>query len=142
LLTRLPDATAGPTGGVAIVGSPMTLVSSQHVIVDSGYVTTLEGHTPQTGDAYAIVNSGTYGNAAIKTQTGAIATVLTGITSLAHWLRGLFNKRAMNATAQTEIRDTTGTFDPTTDSAEALRDLTAPGATTIAHLDTMLEQIP
>lgn len=30
-------------------------------------VTTLTGHTPQTGDAYAIVNDGTYGNNALKT---------------------------------------------------------------------------
>lgn len=30
-------------------------------------VNTLDGHTPQTGDTYAIVNSGTHGNAALKT---------------------------------------------------------------------------
>lgn len=32
----------------------------------------LSGHTPQTGDAYGIVNSGTHGNAALKTLIDAI----------------------------------------------------------------------
>lgn len=83
LLTRIPDATAGaagglPTvaaGGVALqqtvtlvagqtiaatvagsvnsVATGVTLAASQHVIVDSGTVTTLTGHTAQTGDVYA-----------------------------------------------------------------------------------------
>lgn len=40
-----------------------TALSSQTV----GTLTTYTGNTPQTGDSYAIVNSGTYGNAALKT---------------------------------------------------------------------------
>jgi hypothetical protein len=36
-------------------------------------VTTLTGHTAQTGDAYAIVNNGTYGNSALNTLLGTIA---------------------------------------------------------------------
>jgi len=35
-------------------------------------VMTLTGHTPQTGDGYAIVNHGTHGNAALKTLIDAI----------------------------------------------------------------------
>jgi hypothetical protein len=35
-------------------------------------VTTLTGHTAQTGDAYGIVNSGTHGNAALKTLIDAV----------------------------------------------------------------------
>lgn len=35
-------------------------------------VTTLTGHTAQTGDSYAIVNSGTYGNSALKTLIDAV----------------------------------------------------------------------
>jgi len=58
-------------------------------------------------------------------SVGAIATILAGISSLAHWLRGLYNKRAMDSTALTEIRDSTGTFDPTTDSNEAIADKTS-----------------
>jgi hypothetical protein len=41
-------------------------------VVLTDTVTTYTGNTPQTGDAYAVVNSGTFGNAAIKTQTAAI----------------------------------------------------------------------
>jgi len=62
------------------------------------------------------------GGVAKQASVGAIATILAGITSLAHWLRGLYNKRAMNSEALTEIQNTTGTFDPTTDSVEALAD--------------------
>lgn len=116
----------GNVGGnvVGTVASVVGAVGSVTGAVGSvtGAVGSVTGHTAQTGDSYAIVNSGTFGNAAIKTQTGVIAAILSGITSLANWLRGIFNKRAMDATAQTEIRDTTGTFDPATDSVEALRD--------------------
>jgi hypothetical protein len=40
------------------------------VLVDT--LTTYTGNTPQTGDSYAIVNSGTHGNAAIKAETASI----------------------------------------------------------------------
>jgi hypothetical protein len=35
-------------------------------------VNTLDGHTPQTGDSYAIVNNGTYGNSALNADIDAI----------------------------------------------------------------------
>ncbi len=41
-------------------------------------VTTYTGNTPQTGDTFAVVNSGTFGNAAIKGDTG---TILTDVNS-------------------------------------------------------------
>jgi hypothetical protein len=69
---------------------------------------------------------------AIYCQSYALASALTtlsaifsGITSLAHWLGLIAGKQAANATAQTEIRATgagSGTYDPTTDSQEAIRD--------------------
>lgn len=37
-------------------------------------VSALTGHTVQTGDSYAIVNSGTYGNSALKTLIDAVPT--------------------------------------------------------------------
>lgn len=37
-------------------------------------VNTLDGHTAQTGDSYAIVNNGTYGNSALKTLIDAVPT--------------------------------------------------------------------
>lgn len=51
--------------------------------------------------------------------------LFTGITSLAQWLGLLACKQTGNATALTEIKATgagSGTYDPTTDSQEAIRD--------------------
>lgn len=46
----------------------------------------------------------------------------TGITLLAKWLRGLFRKDEMDATAKTEVNLGDGVYDEATDSNEALRD--------------------
>jgi len=78
----------------------------------------------QIGSAAALAAYNTTG-VAKEASVGAIATILSGITSLAHWLRGLYNKRAMNSEALTEIQNITGTFDPTTDSNEAIADKTS-----------------
>lgn len=43
-------------------------------------VTTLTGHTAQTGDAYAIVNNAAYGNAALKTSLGNGSVVSASVT--------------------------------------------------------------
>ncbi len=40
----------------------------------AGYLDALNGHTAQTGDSYAIVNSGTFGNSALKTLIDDIPT--------------------------------------------------------------------
>jgi hypothetical protein len=45
-------------------------------------VNTLDGHTAQTGDAYAIVNNGTYGNAAIENLVDDIGAAGAGLTSV------------------------------------------------------------
>jgi hypothetical protein len=69
----------------------------------------------------------------IKTATD-IATILSGITSLAAWLRGMFRKDAMNAAAKVEINTGGGTYNETTDSLEANRDnigTTGAGLTTL-----------
>jgi hypothetical protein len=66
----------------------------------------------------------------IKTDTGNLLTRITstlfsGITSLKQWLGMLAGKQAGDSTAITEIRATgagSGTFNPTTDSGEAIRD--------------------
>jgi hypothetical protein len=44
-------------------------------VVLTDTVTTYTGNTPQTGDAYAVVNSGTHGNAALKTLIDTVDTV-------------------------------------------------------------------
>jgi hypothetical protein len=45
-------------------------------------LTTYTGNTPQTGDAYAVVNSGTFGNAAIKGYVDDIGVAGAGLTAL------------------------------------------------------------
>jgi len=46
----------------------------------------------------------------------------TGITSLTAWLRGLYRKSTMDATAKSEVNTGGGTYDEATDSQEALRE--------------------
>jgi len=63
--------------------------------------------------------------AAVAVGTSDVnASIFTGITSLAEWLRGMFRKDAMNAAAKLEINTGGGTYDETTDSLEANRDNT------------------
>jgi len=109
--TALPAAAADAAGGLPI---------SDAGGLDLDAV--LSGNVPQTGDAFAIVDDPTTGNVAIKTSTGAIETILSGITSLAGWLRGLFRKDAMNAGSKIEVNSGGGTFNEVTDSIEAIRD--------------------
>jgi hypothetical protein len=54
--------------------------------------------------------------------TTTLLGIFTGMTSLPKWLRGLFRKDAMDATAKSEINTGGGTFSETTESVEALRD--------------------
>lgn len=60
-------------------------------LVDTGYdpathkleeVKVLTGHTAQTGDGYAVLNNGTYGNSALKTLIDAVAAQITGLNNL------------------------------------------------------------
>lgn len=108
----------------------------------------------QTGDAFAIVNHGTYGNAAIETALSAVATnvstligritstLFSGITSLASWMGALAGKTADTST-RAEINATTSGagYNETTDSQEALRDrgdaawITATGFSTHSAAD-------
>lgn len=129
---------------------------------------------PQTGDNFARLGAPAGASvsadvAAVKTDTGNLvtritATLFSGITQLSHWLGALAGKQAADGTAQTEIRASgagSGTFDPTTDSNEAIRDrgdaawITATGFSTLdaagvrtavglgsANLDTQLGDLP
>lgn len=51
-----------------------------------------------------------------------IQTVLSGITSLANWLRAFVRKDTADSTAKTEINTGGGAYNETTDSQEAIRD--------------------
>lgn len=107
--SRLPAALASGNMKVdvlAISGDTVAADNAESFFDGTGYagtnnviptVTTLTGHTAQTGDAYAIVNSGTHGNAALKTlidvidgivdsilvDTAEIGTAGAGLTALA-----------------------------------------------------------
>lgn len=75
-------AVAG-TGGVDIRGNitgNLTGIVSEVTLVDT--LTTYTGNTAQTGDSYAIVNSGTFGNAAIKGYVDDIGVAGAGLTAL------------------------------------------------------------
>jgi len=50
-------------------------LGTSYTVARAGYIDALNGHTAQTGDSYAIVNSGTYGNSALKTLIDAVPTV-------------------------------------------------------------------
>lgn len=72
------------------------------------------------------------------TNSAALASLFTGITSVAEWLGLLAGKQAGDATAVTEIKATgagSGTYNPTTDSGEALRD-TAPMGSAMVGTDS------
>ncbi len=67
----LPSATAGTAGGLFLSGTN-TATTVNFTGNLSGSVGSVAGHTPQTGDAYAVVNNGTYGNSALKTAIDSI----------------------------------------------------------------------
>lgn len=76
-------------------------------------LTTYTGNTPQTGDSFAIVNSGTFGNAALKTLIDAIAS---GALSAAD----VWSYATRIVTAATNITSTGGTTVPQTGDTYAL----------------------
>jgi hypothetical protein len=61
-------------------------------------LTTYTGNTPQTGDSYAVVNSGTHGNAAIKGYVDDIGAAGAGLTAVP-W------NAAWDAEVQSEVND-------------------------------------
>lgn len=133
LAATFPTTVASPTNITAATGIVLSGVTHTGAVIPT--VSTLTGHTPQTGDNYARLGAPAGASvsadiAAIKTDTGNLVTRITsslfsGITSLAQWLGLLAGKQTGNTTARTEIRATgagSGTFDETTDSQEAIRD--------------------
>lgn len=148
LAATFPTTVASPTNITAATGVVLSGVTHTGAVIPT--VSTLTGHTPQTGDAFARLGAPAGASvsadvAAVKTDTGNLvtritATLFSGITSLAQWLGLLAGKQAANATALTEIKATgagSGTYNETTDSLEALRDrgdaawITATGFSTL-----------
>jgi hypothetical protein len=133
--SRLAPATAGRTLVVDVNG----LADANAVKVGpSG-----SGTTQTAGDLLGVwtPTKAGYVDAAISTRgtstyagadtagTTTLLGIFSGLTSLPKWLRGLFRKDAMDATAKAEINLGGGTFAETTDSLEALRDTAPMGST-------------
>lgn len=142
------------TGAVGSVTAGVTLANGAH----GGAGTTITLQTPiaSTVPDTQKVDVNTIKGQAITATAGFsfdnLTTLIgkfTGITLLAKWLRGLFRKDAMDATAKSEVNDTGGTFNEATDSLEAVKDYlpanwswsTYDGADT-AGTTTLLERIP
>jgi hypothetical protein len=91
-----------------------------------GTLTTYTGNTPQTGDAYARLGAPAGASvsadvAAIKTDSGNLISRLgaftgTGVNTVLGFLKAALSKVASTPS------DVGGTFDPATDSTEAIRD--------------------
>lgn len=93
----LPASVASPTNITA--GTITTVTTLTNAPADSAGVTTLLTRIP--------------------------SGIFTGITRLSHWLGAIMGKQAADATALTEIRASgagSGTYDPPSDSLEALKD--------------------
>jgi hypothetical protein len=103
--------TSREASGAAAAAVGTLTIPSAATVADAVWDEVSTGHT-DAGKA----------GAAIWTTVPAIAAVLSGITSLASWLRGIARKDAMDSTAKTELNTGGGAYNETTDSQEALRD--------------------
>lgn len=74
-------AVPGAAGGLFIAGSNATTTMASFVIT-AGMTIGGTGNAAQTGDSYPIVSSGTYGNAAIKTDQNAIGVTVQAMSPL------------------------------------------------------------
>jgi hypothetical protein len=72
------------------------------------------------GNIYSALTDASTGLIAIKTQTGVIASILAGITSLANWLRGFIRSDTMDSTAKAEVNNGGGAYNEAVDSNQAI----------------------
>lgn len=124
-----------PTGFLAATFPGGTIANTTNItagtittVTTVGTLTTYTGNTPQTGDAYAIVNSGVHGNAAIKGYVDDIGTAGAGLTAIP-W------NAAWDAEVQSECADALTAYGVSTLDAAGIR--TAVGLAS-ANLDTQL----
>ena len=91
---------------------------------------------------YLQVDASDYGK--VKDESGnnlPHATVFSGITSLANWLRALARKDAADGTAKTAINSGGGSYNEATDAQEGMRD-TAPLGTAMRGTDSANTTVP
>ena len=88
------------------------------------YVASTRQMTLESAPLFTIVSGDriTIHPEAQEKTVSVITSILSGITSLADWLRAFFRKDSADTTAMSEINNGGGTYDETTDSVEALRD--------------------
>lgn len=116
-LGRIPNAAAGGNGGLPTVDASNRIAGIQGTLNDLDELDAAQ-------DAQHSTTQSTLSTVSTNVST-LITKLTTGITSLAEWLGLLAGKQTGDATALTEIRATgagSGTYDPTTDSPEAIRD--------------------
>lgn len=122
-LTALPNVASGSAGAIPTTGTGanqlsvssglVTLAGVTHTGAVIPTVTTLTGHTPQTGDAYA--------------RIGANGAGLSAVPWNAAW----------DAEAQSEATDALNAYDPPTSAEMDARTLVAANYATAAALDTV-----
>lgn len=125
------DTTAGDfTTALSIGKSVMNGVALGTGLTINAYT----GNTAQTGDSYAIVNSGTHGNAAIKGYVDDIGTAGAGLTAVP-W------NAAWDAEVQSECTDALNAYDPPTNAEMEARTLVSASYATAANLATVATYI-
>lgn len=93
-----------------------------------GTIVNLSDRAAQAALNTALPGSPTAGSLGALVKT--VNTCLSGITSLANWLRGLARKDAMDATAKTELNLGGGLFDEPDDSQQGIADGAVGGGAT------------
>ena len=122
------DSTVSKPGTAQTITPPATmatLANQNSILADLVTITTNQSTQATLANQNIIIpdlvtlttNIGT-----VNSNISAIQTILTGITSLGKWLRGLYRKDTMDATAKSEVNSGGGTFDETLDSTQAIYD--------------------
>jgi hypothetical protein len=116
------------------VGSVQSSIDSLSADVGS-VLSAVDSRASQTSVNNVSADVGT-----VLSDVSAIQTVLNGITSLAKWLRGLYRKDTMDATAKSEINYSGGTYNEATDSNEAIAEI--PGGLTAQQTRDAMKLAP
>ena len=110
------------TGGKLILQTSQPGVTIP-TVTNVGTVSTLSGHTPQTGDSYPVVTNGTYGLSALKNLIDALPTASALATAVwsavTRTITGFTT--AAKAEIEAEATDALNAYDPPT-RAEATAD--------------------
>jgi hypothetical protein len=150
--------TATAIAASALDGKGDWLLSSGYTAPDNVSVTAIKAKTDNLPAAPAAVGSAmTLANGAVTANAIAASalngkgdwllastwtTFVSGITSLANWLRAMLRKDTADATAKTEINTGGGAYDEATDSQEAIRDNQGAGGLTAQQTRDAMKLAP